>query len=108
MERKFDFEDRLIEFAAQIIRFSEQIVTSKAGNHLSGQIVRSATSPALNYGEAQSGESKRDFVHKLKVILKELRETRIALKIIERASLHPDKVALSKLLDESNQLISIF
>ena len=108
MEKKFDLEERLIEFAAQIIRFTESMISSKSGNHLANQLLRSGTSPALNYGEAQSGESRKDFIHKFKVILKELRETLIGLKIVERASLHQDHRFLNQVKDECNQLISIF
>ncbi len=108
MEKKFDLEERLIEFAAQIIKFTERMISSKSGNHLANQLLRSGTSPALNYGEAQSGESRKDFIHKFKVILKELRETLIGLKIVERAMLHQDHAFLSRVKDECNQLISIF
>jgi four helix bundle protein len=108
MEKKFDLEERLIEFAAQLIQFTETMVSSKSGNHLANQLLRSGTSPALNYGEAQSGESRKDFIHKFKVILKELRETLIGLKIVEKARLHQDEEFLIKVKDECNQLISIF
>ena len=108
MEKKFDLEERLIEFAAQLIHFTETMVSSKSGNHLANQLLRSGTSPALNYGEAQSGESRKDFIHKFKVILKELRETLISLKIVEKAKLHQDEEFLNKVKDECNQLISIF
>lgn len=108
MEKKFDLEERLIEFAAQLIRFTESMISSKSGNHLANQLLRSGTSPALNYGEAQGGESRKDFIHKFKVILKELRETLIGIKIVERASLHQDHGFLNQVKDECNQLISIF
>ncbi|MFN5332751.1 MAG: four helix bundle protein [Bacteroidota bacterium] len=108
MEKKFDLEERLIEFAAQIIRFTESMISSKSGNHLANQLLRSGTSPALNYGEAQGGESRKDFIHKFKVILKELRETLIGIKIVEIASLHQDHGFLNQVKDECNQLISIF
>ena len=108
MEKKFDLEERLIEFAAQIIRFTESMISSKSGNHLANQLLRSGTSPALNYGEAQGGESRKDFIHKFKVILKELRETLIGIKIVERASLHQDHGFLNQVKDECNQPISIF
>jgi four helix bundle protein len=108
MEKKFDLEDRLIEFAAQLIQFTESMVSSKSGNHLANQLLRSGTSPALNYGEAQGGESRKDFIHKFKVILKELRETLIGIKIVERARLHQDQVFVNQMKDECNQLISIF
>ncbi len=83
----FDLQDRLIDFAVRIIRLSEVIPESKAGKHIGTQLLRSGTSPAPNYGEAQSAESKADFIHKLKIALKELRETEIWLKIIIRAEL---------------------
>lgn len=72
--KKFDLEDRLIEFAILTIKTTEKLNNSKAGNHIAGQLVRSGTSPALQYGEAQSAESRNDFIHKLKILLKELRE----------------------------------
>lgn len=87
MERKYDLEERLIDFAVLILEIGESLFNTRAGNPMAGQIVRSGTSPALNYGEAQSAESKQDFIHKLKIILKELRETNIALKIIKRKPL---------------------
>jgi four helix bundle protein len=108
MERKFDLEDRLVEFSAHVILFTDTMMSSKSANHIAGQLLRCGTSPALNYGEAQAGESRRDFIHKLKIILKELRESRIALKIIERAKLHQDLAFIHRLQDECNQLISIF
>jgi four helix bundle protein len=106
--KTFDLEERLIKFAVTVITLSESLPNTKAGNHLGGQLIRSGTSPALNYGEAQSAESKSDFIHKLKIILKELRETLISIRIIERAALvePPDNLRLA--LGESNQLVSIF
>jgi len=80
---KFDLEERLINFAVMIVRICESI----AANHLAGQLIRSGTSPSLNYGEAQSGESRKDFIHKIKIVLKELRETYACLKIIHRSKL---------------------
>lgn len=75
---------------------------------ISGQIVRSGTSVSLNYGEAQSGESRRDFVHKIKVVLKELRETYICLKIFNRTKLYKTEEIIQTALKENNELISIF
>jgi len=103
-----ELEDRLIVFAIDIIRLSEGIKPSIAGNNLSGQIVRSSSSTALNYGEAQSAESPKDFVHKLGICLKEIRETFINLRIIDGAKLHVDQQLLNNLKTESNELISIF
>ena len=85
-KRKFDLEERLIDYAVLIIQIADNMIDTRAGNHIAGQIVRSGTYPALHYGEAQSAESRQDFIHKLKVLLKELRETNNALKIIKKAS----------------------
>jgi len=106
--RKFDLEDRLIEFAVMIIRTTESLNNTKAGNHIAGQLVRSGTSPALQYGEAQSAESRNDFIHKLKILLKELRESLVALKIIKRVPLTTKLDLLEKALVECNELIAIF
>ena len=81
---------------------------NKAGNHLAGQLIRSGTSVSLNYGEAQSGESRKDFIHKMKVVLKELRETFVCLKIIYRAKLFKDMSDMDKAMTENNELIFIF
>jgi len=86
-KRKFDLEERLIDFAVLVIQIADNLIDTRAGNHIAGQVVRSGTHPALHYGEAQSAESRQDFIHKLKVLLKELRETSNALKIIRKASL---------------------
>ena len=86
--KKFDLHERLIDFAVQIINITDNIKTTKAGNHLSGQIFRSGTAPSLNYSEAQSAESRNDFIHKMSVVLKELRETHSNLKIIFSAKLY--------------------
>jgi four helix bundle protein len=104
----FNIEDRLIDFAVQIIRIGESLPKTKVGSHVAGQIIRSGTSPAPNYGEAQGAESRADFIHKMKISLKELRETRIWLLIIEKANLIKSASKLESLIDENNQLISIF
>ena len=105
---EFDLEDRLIDFAVRIIRTTESLPKSKVGKHIAGQLIRSGTSPASNYGEAQSAESRPDFIHKIKISLKELRETRIGLLMIVKANLIKPASKLKSLLDENNQLISIF
>jgi four helix bundle protein len=105
---KYDLEERLIDFAVTIIQMADQIPKTLAGRHLANQIVRSGTSPALNYGEAQSGESRKDFVHKMKICLKELRETYINLKILFKAKLFVSEREIETLLTENNELISIF
>lgn len=105
---KTEIEERLIDFAANVILFTDTINKNFAGNHLSGQIIRSSTSPALNYGEAQSAESSKDFIHKMGICLKELRETFNCLRIIERAKLTQNSENLQTLKKEVNELISIF
>lgn len=106
--KKFDLEERLIDFAVLILEVGESLFNTRAGNHIGGQIVRSGTSPALNYGEAQSAESRNDFVHKFKIILKELRETNVSLKIIKRKPLTKKIELTDKAMKECNELISIF
>ncbi len=107
MDRKFDLDERLIDFAAFIIDIAESLPKNFAGNHIGAQLVRSGISPALNYGEAQSAESRNDFIHKMKIAVKELRETFNCLRIIEKKRGSPqDKLSL--ILNENNQLISIF
>ena len=105
---KYDLEERLIESSVLIIEIVNKMFNSKAGNHLSGQLVRSGTSVSLNYGEVQSAESKKDFIHKMKVILKELRETFICLKIVHRSKLYETEEKIISAKKENNELISIF
>ena len=106
-ERQFDLEDRLIDFAVRITYVVEALPETKTAKHIAGQLVRSGTSPAPNYGEAQSAESRRDFIHKMKIALKELRETLIWLKIIERKGICPPE-RMAEIIRECNELISIF
>ena len=98
----------MIDFSVLIIDIVNDIKNTKAGNHLSGQLVRSGTSVSLNYGEAQSAESKKDFIHKMKIILKELRETYVCLKIIHRTKLCKTEEKITQAKNENNELISIF
>ena len=104
---KFDLEERLIDFAARCIKVAESLPSTRAGLHLADQLTRSGTSPALNYGEAQAAESRKDFIHKMKICLKELRETAICLRIIVRSKMLIFE-KLQPLLNEVNELISIF
>ena len=105
--RKFDLENRFIDYTIIISEIVDKVDNSKLGNHIAGQLIRSGSSPALNYGEAQSAESRKDFVHKLKVILKELKESRICLKIIERKPLMSDTNYIMRGLKETEELIAI-
>ena len=108
IERKFDLEDRLIDFAISISEIVEILPNTKFGNQIGGQLTRSGTSPALNYGEAMSAESTNDFIHKLKIILKELRESFVCLKIIKRKPLIQTSENLELVYKENNELIAIF
>lgn len=101
-------EERLIQFAVDVILACKKIDNSFASEHLSKQLIRSATSSALNYGEARSGESTRDFIHKMKICLKELRECHVNMKIQKGAQLISDIEMLDTLLKENDELISIF
>ena len=107
-EKVYDLEERLIGFAVAIIRFVEKLPSKKSAIHLGGQLLRSGTSPSLNYGEAKSGESRNDFVHKMKLCLKELRETHNCLRILQRAGIFSNEQEVQSLIIECNELISIF
>jgi len=104
---EYDLEDRLIDFAVGIIKLAERLPKTEIGRHIAGQILRSGTSPAPNYGEAQGAESRSDFIHKMRVCLKELRETKVWLRMIERAGLIPC-AEVDPLLGENDELIAIF
>jgi len=105
--KSFDLEDRLISFSVRIIKVAEALPNTRTGKHICEQILRSGTSPAPNYGEAQSAESRADFVHKLKIALKELRETKIWIKVVMRVGLIKPPESLNPLLQEAEELISI-
>lgn len=103
-----DLKERLILFGIDIIRTSERMPNTSAGNHLGRQMLRSGTSSALNYAEAKAAESHRDFTHKIKVVLKELRETWVNLRMIDGAGIHPEKTMVALALAESHELVAIF
>ena len=106
--QNFDLEDRLIDFSVRIITLIESLPKTKVGKHVGGQLLRSGTSPAPNYGEAQGAESRSDFIHKMKICLKELRETRVWLRIIGKTKLIKPESKLKLIIEENDQLISIF
>jgi four helix bundle protein len=106
--RKIDLEDRLIEFSVLIIKIADSLPNTLAGKTLSGQIIRSGISVALNYGEALGAESRKDFIHKIKIILKELKETFINLKIIHKSKTFKNENLIINAKKENNELISIF
>ena len=104
----YNLQERLIKFAARIIKVAESLPETKTGNHIRGQLLRSDTSPAPNYGEAQSAESRADFIHKIKIVLKELRETHVWLLLILEIQLIEPADLLVPVKVEANELISIF
>ena len=106
--REFDLQDRLIDFAVRVLNLVEALPNNRIGNHIAGQLLRSGTSPAPNYGEARSAESRKDFLHNMKVSLKELRETHVWLLMIQRKPLIEPEEKLAPIIRECNELISIF
>ncbi|MBU0765214.1 MAG: four helix bundle protein [Bacteroidetes bacterium] len=108
MDKKYDLEERLIRFAIRMLEVSEILPKTRSGNHIAGQLVRCGTSPAFNYGEAQAAESSKDFIHKMGVVLKELRETGICLKIFIYKPLIKPPAQIMPDLKECSELIAIF
>jgi len=106
--RRFDLEDRLIEFSALIIDIVETLPITRVGNHIAGQLLRSGTAAAPDYGEAHGAESRRDFIHKLKIGLKELRETRVWLKLLKLKVITPSIEVIDRALAECEELTAIF
>ena len=101
-------EGRLLEYSAAIIRLVEEIPDTRAGNHVAGQLLRSGTSALPNHGEAQAAESPADFIHKMKVCLKELRESYRWMLLIRRVPLVKDRAEIGPLIQETDELIRIF
>jgi len=106
--QKYDLERRLLEYSARIIKVVEALPNTKVGNHIADQLLRCGTSPYPNHGEAQAAESIRDFIHKIKIALKELRESYRWLKLIRYINLINKPERLDELIDETEQLIKIF
>ena len=107
MKPTYDLEERLLAFAARVIRLVEKLPATRAGNHVAGQLLRSGTSPLPNHGEAQAAESRKDFIHKMRICLKELRETLRWLRLVQRVPLQRP-VLVEPLAKETDELIRIF
>ena len=107
-KKKYDLQERLVAFSALVISNTNMLKKSFATEHLSKQLIRSATSSALNYGEAQGAESKKDFIHKMKICLKELRESQVNMQILRKSNLVENKEIFESILKESNELVAIF
>jgi four helix bundle protein len=108
LARVYDLEERLLEYSMRIIRLVEALPNTRAGNHVAGQLLRSGTAALPNHGEAQAGESRADFIHKMKVCLKELRESLRWLKLVQRVPLVKPPEKIDPLLQETDELIRIF
>ena len=105
--RKYDLEDRLVEYSCRMIDVVDSLSNSRAGNYIAGQLIKSRMSPTFNYGEVHGAESRNDFVHKLSVVLKELKECRSALKIIMKKALIKPVSKLGGIYKETEELIAI-
>ena len=107
MTERYDLEERLLEYAARIVRSVEKLPNTRAGNHVAGQLLRSGTSALPNHAEAQAAESRKDFVHILKICHKELRESRRWLRLIQRVPMLKAS-AMQSPVEETEELIRIF
>lgn len=107
-ERRYNLEERLLRYAVRVIRLADSLHASRSGNILGDQLLRSGTSPMLHHGEVEAAESLRDFIHKLKVCLKELKESRRNLLVIEGVPLADNLAEVRSLSDETEQLVRIF
>ncbi|MEA3476659.1 MAG: four helix bundle protein [Bacteroidota bacterium] len=106
--KRQDLSTRLIDFTVLIYQVTNAFLNKTGNQHYTNQIIRSSSSSALNYGEALSAESKRDFIHKIRIALKELRETHFALQIIQKIQLCKSEPMMIQAIQENNELISIF
>jgi four helix bundle protein len=107
-KQSYDLEERLLEYSVRIIKIVERLPNTKAGNHVAGQLLKSGTSPYPNHGEVQAAESQKDFIHKLRIALKELRESQRWLKLIQCVPLVQKPELLNDILLETEELIKIF
>jgi four helix bundle protein len=104
----YDLEDRLLEFAANVIELTGSLPSTRAGNHIAGQLLRCGTSSLSNHGEVEAAESRRDFIHKLRICLKELRETKRWLRLVGRVKKLGTPANFTVCLNEIEELIRIF
>jgi four helix bundle protein len=104
--RKYDLEERLVDYTCRMIDVVEALPTTRAGIYIAGQLIRSCHSPTFNYGEAQGAESPKDFIHKMGIILKELKECRVALKIIKKKEMIKPVKKIESVYKETEELIA--
>lgn len=105
--RKYDLEDRLADYTCRMIDVVESLPETRAGNYIAGQLIRSCHSPTFNYGETQVAESTKDFIHKMGVVLKELKECRTALKVIRKKEMIKPVSKLDAVYKETEELVAI-
>ncbi len=103
MAKGDDIDERLIDFAVAVIELCTQLPNTMAAKHVGGQLLRSGTAPAAHYAEARGAESRRDFVHKLRIALKELNESLVWLKVIGRSKMLPETL-VQPVLQECDEL----
>ncbi|NAS31541.1 four helix bundle protein [Flavobacteriaceae bacterium R38] len=108
VQQKYDLQKQLVKFPALIIKNTDILKKNFSTEHLLRQLIRSVTSAALNYGEAQAAESKNDFIHKMKICLKELRESQVNLQILKETDLIIEKEKFQQVFQECNELVAIF
>ena len=106
-KKRYDLEERLLAFAARIVRLVDALPHTRAGNHIGGQLLRCGTSPLANHGEVEAAESRNDFIHKLRICLKELRESSRWLRLVQRVEL-VRAGRIRPLFQEADELVRIF
>jgi four helix bundle protein len=107
IKNKYDLEDRLVEYSCRVMDVVEALPNTRAGNYIAGQLIKSCISPTFNYGEVQAAESRNDFIHKLGVVLKELKECRTPLKIIRKKEMIKPIKKTDEIFKETEELIAI-
>jgi four helix bundle protein len=107
-DRRYDLEDRLLNFAVDVVELTESLPSTSAGNHIAGQLLRCGTSPLSNHGEVEAAESRKDFLHKPRICLKELRESKRWLHLVSQLKKLGEPANLPACLNEVEELIRIF
>ena len=106
-KREFNLEDRFVNYTCRMIDVVEALPKTRTGNYIAGQLIRSCHSPTFNYGEVQAAESRKDFIHKMKIVLKELKECRATLKVIRKKEMIKPVNKLTSIFKETEELVAI-
>ncbi|HSI10880.1 MAG TPA: four helix bundle protein [Chthoniobacter sp.] len=107
-KRRFDLEERMLAHATRMVALYDSLPSGSGAKQIGNQFICSGTSPYLHHGEVEAAESRDDFIHKLKVCLKELRETWGALRLLQRATQLSNSAEVESLIAETQELIRIF